>query len=361
MTLMNDWLRELAELHACGQPAVLVTVAGTRGSAPREVGAKMLVTGSDTRGTIGGGALEYQCVRIATEQLQTPSLGAGLRRFPLGSNCGQCCGGVVDILFEPLAGISCITDLLAAWKNRQEAVLLTVMDAAVGPCKVLLTGDGVMHGTVQPDQPALDLAKTFLASDGVASRVDTPGRNETFLLLEPVRNNTFNIAVFGAGHVGSALVQVLAGLPCELRWIDERRDVFPTRPPNNVTCINSGDPVREVAALPADAYYFVMTHSHALDLELTAAILRRADFSYCGLIGSQTKRNRFEARLRKLGIADNQLQRLTCPIGLSGIRGKRPQEIAISAAAEVLRRREPQLSAKVSQPAQVYPLHRQQQ
>ena len=99
---MNEWIDELSDLTAAGEPAVLVTVAGIRGSAPREIGAKMIVTASETIGTIGGGQLEYQSTRVAVGMLDEEQL--ALRSFPLGSSMGQCCGGVVEILFEPVAG-----------------------------------------------------------------------------------------------------------------------------------------------------------------------------------------------------------------------------------------------------------------
>ena len=96
---MNEWIDALCDLAAAGEPAVLVTVAGIRGSAPREIGAKMIVTATETIGTIGGGQLEYQSTRIAAGMLDEEQL--ALRSFPLGPELGQCCGGVVEILFEP--------------------------------------------------------------------------------------------------------------------------------------------------------------------------------------------------------------------------------------------------------------------
>ena len=95
---MNEWIDELSDLMAAGESVVVVTVAGIRGSAPREVGAKMIVTETETVGTIGGGQLEYQCARIAFEMLNDDT-GASLDTFPLGSSMAQCCGGVVDVLF----------------------------------------------------------------------------------------------------------------------------------------------------------------------------------------------------------------------------------------------------------------------
>jgi len=341
---MTDWLTELAALKDSGEAAVLVTIAGVRGSAPRDVGAKMLVTRADSRGTIGGGELEYQCIRIAADRLRTSDTTGRVRRFPLGSNCGQCCGGVVDVLFEPLAGIACRDDLLRAWSCRDDVVMLTVLDSAGRPRKALLDQHGTVHGDAQPDKRELQLAAAALEDRQAAMRVDMPGRHESFLLLEPVMDARFNIAVFGAGHVGSAIVQLLAGLDCSVRWIDGRRDIFPDAVSGNVQCIATADPVREVAALPAGAYCLVLTHSHALDLDIVAATLRRDEVAFCGLIGSMTKRRRFEQRLRQQGLNDAQLRRMTCPIGIGGINGKAPQEIAIATAADLLRRRENQLA-----------------
>ncbi len=333
---MTDWLREARALHERGEPAVLVTVAGVRGSAPRETGAKMLVTAQDSRGTIGGGDLEYQCQRIAARLLREERAG-GLRRFPLGTQCGQCCGGVVDVLFEPLGLIGCLDELFDAWSERRDAVLETTLDTDGRLQKRLLAG-------TPPD---------------VAQRQDVPGRGGRFCLREPLAGPAFDVAVFGAGHVGSALVRVLAGLDCSLRWIDGRRGLLPPGLPANVRAVEAPDPLREVAALPPGTYAFVMTHSHALDLALVAALLARGDTAYCGLIGSATKRRRFEQRLRAQGLGDAALRRLSCPIGIRGIDGKRPAEIAISAAAEMLRLRERRAGADSRKPATLHAISTQ--
>jgi len=322
---MIDWLRELADLGRRGEPAVLVTVAGVRGSAPREAGAKMLVTRRESRGTIGGGELEYQCLKIAAERLRDGTPDGFLRRFPLGSNCGQCCGGVVDVLFEPLAGIGCLDDIIAAWTARRDDLLVTTLDADGRPQKAVVERGSRPHA---------------LPAGSTAGRVDTPGRGEDFLLAEALAGAELAVAVFGAGHVGSALVQTLAGLPSSIRWIDGRRDIFPDGLPGNVQRITAAEPWRESAALPPGCYAFVMSHSHALDLEITAALLARSDLAYVGLIGSTTKRRRFERRLADRGLPVAAIARLHCPIGLRGIPGKTPQEIAIAAAAELLEKRE---------------------
>ena len=158
----------------------------------------------------------------------------------------------------------------------------------------------------------------------------------TVLLFEPMGQVQAQIAVFGAGHVGRALVPVLASLPCRVRWIDSREQEFPEHIPQGVRKIVSEEPVDEIADLPAGSYCIVMTHNHALDLELTAALLKRNDFAYFGLIGSKTKRVKFEHRLRDRGFDTARLQRMRCPMGLTEVKGKLPVEIAISIAGEII-------------------------
>src|SRR5471030_271526 len=158
----------------------------------------------------------------------------------------------------------------------------------------------------------------------------------TVLLFEPMGQVQAHIAVFGAGHVGRALVPLLASLPCRVRWIDARAEEFPAQIPDGVSHIVNEYPLEEIDHLPSGSYCIVMTHNHQLDLELTAAILNRGDFGYFGLIGSKTKRVKFEHRLRERGFDSALLQRMHCPMGLSEVKGKLPIEIAVSIAAEVI-------------------------
>jgi len=156
------------------------------------------------------------------------------------------------------------------------------------------------------------------------------------LLFEPMGQVQAQIVVFGAGHVGRALVPLLASLPCRVRWIDSREHEFPAHLPDGVRKIVSEEPVDEVDDLPVGSYCIVMTHNHALDLELTAAILKRNDFTWFGLIGSKTKRVKFEHRLRDRGFDPQVVQRMRCPMGLADVKGKLPMEIAVSVAAEII-------------------------
>lgn len=147
----------------------------------------------------------------------------------------------------------------------------------------------------------------------------------------------FRLHLFGAGHVGRALVQALAGVPCEIAWVDERESEFPPGPlPPQVerVCV---EPVEaEVTQGRPGDFYLVLTHSHALDLALTEAILRRGDFGWFGLIGSASKRARFEHRLAERGLPAHVIARMACPIGLPGIDGKQPGVVAVSVAAQLL-------------------------
>ena len=158
----------------------------------------------------------------------------------------------------------------------------------------------------------------------------------TVLLFEPMGQPQAQIAVFGAGHVGRALVPLLASLPCKVRWIDSRENEFPEQIPVGVEKVVNEEVIDEIAEMPKGSYFIVMTHNHQLDLELTAEILKRNDFAYFGLIGSKTKRVKFEHRLRERGFASETVQRMRCPMGIGEVKGKLPAEIAISIAGEVI-------------------------
>lgn len=147
----------------------------------------------------------------------------------------------------------------------------------------------------------------------------------------------FTLQLYGAGHVGRAIVRLLAGIACRVQWIDERDEEFPPgipAPHIERLCV---EPVQaEVKGAPPGAFYLVLTHSHDLDMAITLAILQRGDFGYFGLIGSRTKRARFEHRLRERGIGDDRLARMVCPIGVPGIAGKEPEVIAVAVVAQLL-------------------------
>jgi len=156
----------------------------------------------------------------------------------------------------------------------------------------------------------------------------------TTLLFEPIRPPATTLMLFGAGHVGQALAGVLGDLPFRVLWVDSRAELFPDLVAANVRIVHTDQPAAEVDAAPPGAFYLVMTHSHDVDLSLVEAVLRRGDAGFLGVIGSASKRARFERRLAKVGL---DASRLVCPIGIEGVRDKHPKAIAVSAAAQLLR------------------------
>jgi xanthine dehydrogenase accessory factor len=169
---------------------------------------------------------------------------------------------------------------------------------------------------------ALDLRYTPLADAKPAAWPDPAPR--------------FTLQLYGAGHVGRAIVRLLADLPCKVSWIDERESEFPATPlPSHIqrVCV---EPVEaEVAAAAPGSCFLVLTHSHELDLALARAILARGDFRWFGLIGSRTKRARFEHRLAERGVTAEVRARMVCPIGVPGVIGKEPEIVALAVVTQL--------------------------
>jgi xanthine dehydrogenase accessory factor len=282
--------------------AILVTVAIVEGSGPREPGAKMLVRADALEGTVGGGHLELRAIDIARAMLMD-GRERHLERFALGPSLGQCCGGVVHLAFEAIEAMP------------------------VEPGWRLVALDGEAERIVSQLRPAL-------ARDGTTHVVtEQDGRR---WLVDVLAAPRAHLVLFGAGHVGAAIVRALAGLPCSVTWVDERDDMFPPTVPANVTVEATDVPEAVVAAAPAGASFLVMTHSHALDQRLAEAIMQRPDAGWFGLIGSHTKRKQFEHRLRAKGADPARIAAMACPIGVAGISNKAPAVIAASVCAQLL-------------------------
>lgn len=156
-------------------------------------------------------------------------------------------------------------------------------------------------------------------------------------LLTPARQP---LALFGGGHVGRAIVNTLAPLPFAVRWIDSRDGIFPDCVPEGVECEHSSPVQAAVADLPPASRVLIMSFSHAEDLDIVIACLRRererGDLPFVGLIGSETKWATFRHRLEERGFTAAEIGHITCPIGIAGITGKEPEVIAISVAAQLL-------------------------
>ena len=298
-------LAALSDAIAAHGRVARIVVASVDGSAPREAGAAMLIWRDGSTGTIGGGALEWDAMARARGLLLSGGT-ATLDRVPLGPALGQCCGGAVTLLTEIFE---------ASTLPRPEAgVFARAVDGRPMPLAVkrLLAR---ARGT--GSQPALALGQGWM--------------------VEPVLAPRQPLWIWGAGHVGRALVAVLAPLPdFAITWVDVARDRFPDVFPPQVTVLPATDPARLVPHCPKGAAHLVLTYSHALDLELCHRLLTHG-FASMGLIGSQTKWARFRSRLQALGHSYPQIARIRCPIGDPAL-GKHPQKIAIGVAAEMLHR-----------------------
>ena len=276
-----------------GTPAIWVCVSDAKGSVPRERGAMMIVTTQQTFGTIGGGHLELKSIEVAREMLALNTEMATRRHFPLGPALGQCCGGAVDVALMPVV-------------DRDRAMLLQL-------------------------QMIEQRGGRF-----VVERVLDTGAQ----LVLPLDFAPWPIWVFGAGHVGQAIVQVLATLPCQVRWIDGRDAVFPKRLPPTVQVVETDDPARMVRAIPVNADVLVLTHSHALDFDICLELIKRDDLAYIGLIGSETKAATFRKRFEQRGYAGAAIARINCPIGQTQLKSKHPGVIAAGVAVDLIERRQ---------------------
>ncbi|MGR5146457.1 xanthine dehydrogenase accessory protein XdhC [Photobacterium alginatilyticum] len=156
------------------------------------------------------------------------------------------------------------------------------------------------------------------------------------LSFEPIGHQQNHLVLFGAGHVAKALLHIVATLPFRVTWIDQREHEFPEELPTGVKKLVSDDPEAEVKDMPANSYYLVMTHNHQLDFDLAKAILSRNDTAYFGMIGSLTKRKKFDYRLTERGYSQETIERMICPIGINAVKGKHPAEIAVSVAGELI-------------------------
>jgi xanthine dehydrogenase accessory factor len=338
---MSHWLDYLAGVQAAQQPAVVVSVVGTRGSAPRAAGTHMIVTRDAVHGTIGGGHLEFQAIGIARDMIAGTRADERLRRFPLGASLGQCCGGVVNLLFEPVTGPAAWV-VEAARLRRARTPFVTVVptagDAESG--RIVVTENESFANANDAAAEAIARARELLRNGDNAQLAPSSGPGGApRWFLDPVRDDAFDIVLFGAGHVGRALVKLFADLPCRVTWVDARDDEFPRDVPANVEIIVSDAPEADVDTAPAGAYFLVMTHDHALDARIAERILRRDDFAYFGLIGSLSKRRQFEQRMARRGMPAERFAAMTCPIGVAGITGKAPAVIAVAVVAQLLQLR----------------------
>ncbi len=271
-----------------GPPAVLITVQRVQGSAPREEGAWMAVFADRVVNTLGGGHLEFSAIQLARQWLDRAADSAAT------TDASKATGFTRRFSLGPSLGQCC---------------------------------GGAVELSFQ--------------------RLQGPLEEELRARLHP---RATPVGLFGAGHVGQALVRVLSTLPFQVHWVDSRDEIFPSDVPRHVRCEHS-DPVQAaVADLPPRSQVLVMSFNHAEDLDIVQACLQRQrqrdDLPFIGLIGSRTKWATFNRRLRERGFSAQECAQVTCPIGLPGIPGKQPEVIAVAVAAQLL-----QEGARGMQPA----------
>jgi len=264
-----DWVDELRRLREARMPAVIVTLVAVRGHAPRNGGAKLIVSPGGLFGTVGGGNLEATAVDRAREMLVEGAAEPRLLTLTLSDKVTteygvQCCGGEVTMLLEPVRAVP-------------------------------------------------------------------------------------SVAIFGLGHVGLELARILARQEVELHLVDARAEMLHADRVGEpgatgvladavATVRLHHEPVPEaaLAELPDGTHVLIMTHDHVEDLAITDQALRRGALGSIGLIGSASKWARFRAKLTELGHTEDDLARVTTPIGIPEVAGKAPASIAVSVAARIL-------------------------
>lgn len=317
--LGSDWPRTACALLAHEPQIARVTVVKLDGSGPREAGSSMLLTRGRQLGSIGGGQLEWRAVQAAREMLKRDRIGVALQRFTLGPDLQQCCGGRVEL-----------------WLERLEQADLPALQSAAA----LLSSGGAVAMVTQ--QRGAQISRRLMVPDatspaGPRCQLQPDG---SLVLTECWRETRPALWLFGAGHVGQAIVQLLSALPLfNIQLVDSRAELLAPLA-GTMRLRHAVSPVDCIAEATAGSYFLVMTHDHGLDYDLCAGVLAREDFAWLGLIGSASKRARFRSRLARAGFAPARIERLQCPIGVAGIHSKLPQAIAVSVVAQLLQLRE---------------------
>ncbi len=300
-------LKSLGEAVGSHRRVARVVIADSKGSTPREQGASMLVWEKGSLGSIGGGRLEHHAMARAVELLRNGPE-SDICRQPLGPTLGQCCGGSVTLVTE-------------IWDRDLYRKASAEMPVGVFGRRI----DGAAEVSDR-------VAKRVAALSGPAPKAAVDLVEGW--LVEPIQNHRRPVFVYGAGHVGAALARILAPLPQIEVTVSDIRARPASELPDNTRRLLGQRPQDAMAGAPPDASHFIMTHEHELDLELCHLALG-LPFEYVGLIGSATKWARFRKRLKSLGHAEVDIDRIESPIGDTGL-GKHPQTIAIGVAARLL-------------------------
>ncbi|MDE2693397.1 MAG: xanthine dehydrogenase accessory protein XdhC [Paracoccaceae bacterium] len=286
-----------------------VLILKTFGSAPRDEGTTMLIWDSGQFGTIGGGELEYQVTRLA-KKIIIDNKGSRIKKFSLGPDMGQCCGGAVELLIE-------------------------ILDET--KVKFISVDDGFFARPVFKDEKSLNVQALIKSYRNKSVPIKTSFKDGW--LFEPVTKEKELVWIYGAGHVGTAIANILSKLSqFSVTCIDTSQDRYPDNFPKTVKKLITKNPAHIVQYAPSETHHLILTYSHALDLEICHQLLQH-NFATAGLIGSKTKWARFKKRLNELNYTFEQINRIICPIGEPSF-GKSPYEIAIGVASMLLEKKE---------------------
>jgi xanthine dehydrogenase accessory factor len=298
MSQWTLWLRDIAG----AEPSALVSVLATEGAAPCGAGARMLVTSVETHGALGGGALEAEAVAQARAILADPP---GSWR-------------IADLALEPGRARLLVEHVDSAALHW----LREVIDATPRSALVTTLGPGRIDRHI-----AADTQPVRISARGAAPGVGA-------VLAERITQRRRPLYLFGAGHVGQAVARHAAGLPFSLAWFDTREELADIDGLVIASLEQLGDCV---AAAPAEAAVAILSHDRDIDYLIAhAALMREAPVAFVGMIGSQSKRDRFFPQLKRDGVSPQALARLHCPIGLAEVHGREPDVIAISVLAQLL-------------------------
>ena len=306
--MLSGWLAQILTSLRQDKPVARLIILSAKGSTPRGAGAELIITQEGQSGSIGGGALEYQASHIARETLASlPATGFArfIRDFALGPDLGQCCGGNVRVLFEFFAPAA-LVDLQALQLAEPQAY--------------------------QHDLTSQIIPKAY---DSNIMRTSFSYNKASGHLIMAARTARTPLYIYGAGHVGRALVNVTNALAVERIWVDSAAERFEDVAPDDVTIAPARDMAQIAAHAPHGAFHIIVTYSHQFDEAITHALLAKGVFGKIGLIGSATKKARFAKRFLAAGIAQDAIDKVQCPVGLPDVKGKEPAHVALSIAGQI--------------------------
>jgi xanthine dehydrogenase accessory factor len=308
----NDWITEALATSNQGGKGVLVFVVRHYGSTPRDKGSWIYVHSDQLLGTLGGGEVERVVEAAAHDMLAGRRIwGRVYEKFMLGPDMGQCCGGGMEVVFEPVdsTSINWLADALN-YVNQHQAgfVVIDWNDTLKAP---------IVHRS--------EASEKLIEAEGVH--------------MQSIIDRRPSLVIYGAGHVARAFAAIAAQLPIRLVIVDERQNelnLVPTAP--NIMPVFMEYPPSHAAQLDASIEaVLVMTYSHALDYRLCLSLLKNVELNYIGLIGSKSKGARFRRRFElDDGLSAVQISKLVSPIGQGGVRGKEPGMIALATLNEVM-------------------------